>query len=113
MSKRPELEIGQSVGALLVGGPLDGRNVPVRIGLNGLPHFLEFPDARHLRAEFGFPEFEFGPDDELRVKRPEFGTARYKLYDDVPAKYLHVDDWGDDDDTREPVPDPSPELLVC
>lgn len=106
MSKRPQLEIGQSVGALLVGGPLHGQNVAVRLGLNGLPRSLLFPDARHLRVELGFPEFELAPDGGLRVKRRALRSVKYVLYDDWPARYLFEhddDDRGGKADNPEPV----------
>lgn len=102
--KGPRLEIGGTVGALLVGGPLNGKRVPVRIGLNGLPQYLRFPDFQQVRVALGFPEYEADPfGDGLRVKRPEVEFVQYRLYDDWPVRYRFS---GDDNDPEPELPDP-------
>ena len=103
---RTTLEIGAHVPALLIGGDLDGVFVQVRLGLDGLPRFLVFPK---LIADA--PSW----DDPFEAQCAAFTEDRYRLYDDVPCKYLHESEWGggDDDDENERTPTPSPGLLTC
>jgi len=99
------------VPALLIGGELHGVFVQVRLGLAGLPPALEFPIMRGTAAQ----PFEFEFIDGRQ--RPLFDVERYRLYDDVPAKYLHESEWGgndDDDGPHEDDPVPRiPDVLLC
>lgn len=94
--------------ALLIGGELHGQRVPVRLGLNGLPRFLVFPRVRVNPGTF---------DEPIPTPAADIVEDRYRLYDDVPAKYLHESEWkddGDDDDGPNDNPvTPTPGLLVC
>lgn len=94
--------------ALLIGGELHGQRVPVRLGLNGLPPLLVFPKMLVEPPTW---------DEPFGQPMRSFVEVRYRLYDDVPAKYLHEDEWkddGDDDDgpNENPVA-PTPGLLQC
>jgi len=95
------------VPALLIGGTLDGVFVQVRLGLNGLPPALMFPIMRLDSEPFVYDGRQ----------QPLFDAERYRLYDDVPAKYLHEDEWGgrdDDDGPHEDDPTPRiPDVLTC
>lgn len=95
--------------ALLIGGELHGQRVPVRLGLSGLPPILVFPKMLVEPPEWHSQTQEVEP---LR----SFVEVRYRLYDDVPAKYLHEDEWGGNDDDNGPTeftPTPSPGVLTC
>ncbi len=115
---RTTIEIGASVPALLIGGELHGQRVPVRLGLAGLPRFLVFPKMivsidsewiEKIRSDLY--------TDSTAPPPPVFTEVRYRLYDDVPAKYLHESEWkddGDDDDGPNESPvTPEPGLLQC
>lgn len=108
---RTTLEIGAHVPAMLIGGDLDGVFVQVRLGLNGLPRFLVFPK---LEIESWAP---LDTDEQFVETARVFTEIRYRLYDDVPVKYLHESEWkddGDDDDgPNENAPTPAPGILAC
>lgn len=96
---------------MLIGGDLDGVFVQVRLGLNGLPRFLVFPKLEITSAA------RLDTDELFVEVAREFIEDRYRLYDDVPCKYLHESEWkddGDDDDgPNENAPTPEPGLLQC
>ncbi len=111
---RTAIEIGAHVPAMLIGGDLDGVFVNVRLGLNGLPRFLVFP-----KMQLEPPKWIEDVLDHYDVacRQREFIEDRYRLYDDVPCKYLHESEWkddGDDDDgPNENAPTPAPGILAC
>ncbi len=108
---RTAIEIGAHVPAMLIGGDLDGVFVQVRLGLNGLPRFLVFPKIQITSAA------PLMSDEPFVETAREFTEDRYRLYDDVPAKYLHESEWGgndDDDGPHEDDPIPRiPDVLLC
>ena len=102
--------------ALLIGGELDGQRVPVRLGLNGLPRYLDFPKLISKFPNIAFEVNEY-PEYGVSPAAPAFSVIRYVLYDDVPAKYLHENEWGGgdgpDDGPDDVTPTPTPGILTC
>lgn len=91
------LEIGSRVPATLVGGELHGTRLFVRVGLNGLPRFLEFPIlGGSVWIDHGWPDNE-------QPAIPPATSIRYVLHDNWPVRYRAE---GDDDGDRDLEPEP-------